>query len=157
MGTDPLDVEGLLAEVADDTSRWNGVDPGTDIGHVHLHVSDLAEAECFYHGLLSLDVTQRGYPGALFLSAGGYHHYVGVNVWAGVGAPPPPPDAVGLSSFALQIPDAVVWEDLLVRLDAAGVSTGEKNDYGYAVSVPVRDPAGNGVELLMEKAQRTLE
>jgi catechol 2,3-dioxygenase len=152
MGTDPLDVEGLLAEVADDTSRWNGVDPGTDIGHVHLHVSDLAEAEAFYHGLLGLDVTQRGYPGALFLSAGGYHHHVGVNVWAGVGAPPPPPDAVGLSSFALQIPDAAVWEDLLLRLDAAGVSTSEKNDYEYAVSVPVTDPAGNGVELLVEKA-----
>lgn len=76
----------------------------TTIGHVHLHVSDLTKAEPFYSGLLSLDVTQRSYPGALFLSVGGYHHHLGANVWAGIGAPAPPPDAVGLLSFGLTLP-----------------------------------------------------
>lgn len=155
MGTDPLDVESLLAESGRDTSRWNGVDPATDIGHVHLQVSDLGEAESFYHGLLGLDVTQREYPGALFLSAGGYHHHVGVNVWAGVGAPPPPPDAVGLLSFALRLPDEAAWTKLQGRLQKGGIEIEGQNDYGYAQSVVVSDPAGNHVELLVEKARAT--
>ncbi len=95
MATDPLDVNALLAEADADATPWTGVYPETDVGHVHLHVSDLTRAEAFYSDLLGLDVTQRGYPGALFLSAGGYHHHLGVNVWAGAGAPPPPLEAAG--------------------------------------------------------------
>jgi catechol 2,3-dioxygenase len=151
MATDPIDLQNLLAEVAADTAAWDGADPGTDIGHVHLHVSDLARAEAFYHGLLGLDVTQRGYPGALFLSAGGYHHHLAVNVWAGVGAPPPPLDAAGLVSFALYIPDEETWETLQKRIERAGLETENRRDYGYAVSIPIADPAGNGVELLVAK------
>jgi catechol 2,3-dioxygenase len=152
MVTDPLDVEDLLAEIAGDTGRWNGIDKGTDIGHVHLHVSDLNEAEGFYHRLLGLDVTQRGYSGALFLSAGGYHHHVGVNVWAGVGAPPPPPDAVGLVSFALRLPDKASWELLQVRAQEAGRPIIDRHDYGPAISVTIADPAANRVELLVDRA-----
>jgi catechol 2,3-dioxygenase len=149
MATDPLDVEGLLAEADNDSTPWTGIDPGTDIGHVHLHVSDLARAEAFYSGLLGLDVTQRSYPGALFLSAGGYHHHLGVNVWAGVGAPPPPPDAVGLRSFGLVLPSEPAWRVLHRRLQESGVSMEELRPDAQATSVLIRDPDGNGVELLV--------
>lgn len=155
MATDPLDVKGLLAEAAGDPTPWTGVHPETDIGHVHLQVSDLARAEAFYRDLLGLDVTQRGYPGALFLSAGGYHHHVGVNVWAGRGAPPPPPDAVGLLSFALQLPDEQAWRLLHRRLHESGVEAKELRDEEYAMGVLIQDPAGNGVELLVERKPQT--
>jgi catechol 2,3-dioxygenase len=75
---------------------------GTVMGHVHLHVSDLPAAEAFYAGELGLDVTVRSYPGALFLSRDGYHHHVGLNTWAGEGAPPPPPGSRGLEWFELR-------------------------------------------------------
>ncbi|MFN2228041.1 MAG: VOC family protein, partial [Anaerolineae bacterium] len=103
-------------------------------------------AEAFFAGLLGLEVTQRGYPGALFLSAGGYHHHVGLNVWAGVGAPPPPPEAVGLVSFALRLPDAEVWRTLVERVRAAGVEVEAAGE--DAPRALVHDPDGNGVELL---------
>jgi catechol 2,3-dioxygenase len=157
MATDPLDVEGLLAEAAEDATSWTAVDPGTDIGHVHLQVSDLARAEAFYHGLLGLDVTQRGYPGALFLSAGGCHHHLGVNVWAGTGAPSPPPDAVGLLSFALQIPDEEAWRILHQRVRESGVEVEDLRDDEYTMSVLAHDPSGNGVELLVEKNDRRFD
>lgn len=150
MATDPLDVLGLLAGAGEDSPAWHGLHPGTDIGHVHLQVSDLVRAEAFYHDLLGLDVTQRGYPGALFLSAGGYHHHVAVNVWAGVGAPPPPPDAVGLTSFALILADGDAWRTLLERVRDAGVEVEDRSDNGRAMAVQIRDPDGNGLELLSE-------
>lgn len=151
MATEPLDVESLLAQATADPEPWAGIHPETDIGHVHLQVSDLARAEAFYQGLLGLEVTQRGYPGALFLSAGGYHHHVGVNVWAGVGAPPPPRDAAGLLSFALQLPDWASWNGVLARLEAGGVEIEASYDYPHAEGVLVRDASGNGVELLVGK------
>lgn len=155
MATEPLDVEELLAEADNDPAPWTGVDPATDVGHVHLHVSELEQAEAFYSGLLGLDVTQRGYPGALFLSAGGYHHHLGVNVWAGVGAPPPPPDAVGLLSFALQLPEEEAWLTLIERARASGVAV-ELHDNGSGCVARLRDRDGNGVELLIEKQEMSL-
>jgi catechol 2,3-dioxygenase len=121
------------------------------LGHVHLNVSDLGEAEAFYHSLLGLDVTHRCYRGALFFSAGGYHHHVAVNVWAGVGAPPAPVDAVGLISFALRLQDRVSWELLQARVQKAGGRTIDRHDYATSISATVADPAGNGVELLVER------
>ena len=155
MATEPLDVEALLALAKDDPAaaqgnptpgRADGIDPGTDVGHVHLQVSDLGRAEAFFAGLLGLEVTQRGYPGALFLSAAGYHHHVGLKVWASVCAPPPPPDAVGLVSFALRLPDAEVWRTLVERVRAAGVEVEVAGE--DAPRALVHDPDGNGVELL---------
>lgn len=151
MATDPLDVEGLLAEADNDSTPWTGIDPGTDIGHVHLHVSDLSQAEAFYSGLLGLEVTQRSYPGALFLSAGGYHHHLGVNVWAGVSAPPPPSDAVGLLSFSLALPNEEAWQVLLRRLQESGMGMEELRTDAHATNVLIHDPDGNGVELRVEK------
>ncbi len=104
MATLPLNLDSLIAELRKEDSDDDPIDSNTDIGHVHLHVSELHQADIFYNQLLGFDVTQRSYPGALFLSAGGYHHHIGVNTWAGLGAPPPPENAVGLLSFGVQLP-----------------------------------------------------
>ncbi|GBC84120.1 Catechol-2,3-dioxygenase [bacterium HR11] len=118
MTVDALDWEDLLRSASIDTP-WR-MPAGTSIGHVHLQVADLRRAEAFYRDLLAFDVALR-WPSALFFSAHGYHHYVAVNTWAGVGAPPPPPDAVGLDHFALVPPDGQPVSALLPRLEAAGV------------------------------------
>lgn len=152
MAIEPLDVEALLAEADSDPAPWTGVDPATDVGHVHLQVSDLEQAEAFYSGLLGLEVTQRDLPGALFLLAGGYHHHVGLNVWAGVGAPPPPLDAVGLLSFALQIPVEEAWLALIERARASGVVVALHSN-GSGCVARLRDGDGNGVELLLDNLE----
>lgn len=148
MATDPLDVENLLREAENDSAPWEGVHPGTDIGHVHLHVSDLQKAEAFYHGVLGFEVTQRSYPGALFISAGGYHHHVGLNIWAGKGAPPPPPNAVGLLSFSIRVPNLDTLQILQERLRGAGFSFEEKSAAAGPAAILTRDQDGNGVEIV---------
>jgi catechol 2,3-dioxygenase len=100
MASDPLDLQSIADEPGADTA-WTGLDAGTVIGHVHLHVPHLDAAEQFYCGRVGFEPTVRGYPGALFVAAGGYHHHLGLNTWAGIGAPPPPEHAVGLRSFAI--------------------------------------------------------
>jgi catechol 2,3-dioxygenase len=117
MNTLPLNVENLLEDALDE--RWTGIAPGTDIGHVHLHVSDLNTAERFYVDTLGFEVMQRGYPGALFVAAGGYHHHLGLNIWAG--KTPPPINAVGLIAFSVVVPDSQGYEDTLRRFDQAGI------------------------------------
>jgi len=139
MATLPLDLDGLMVESGD---RSSTVPAGTTVGHVHLQVSDLDESERFYSGVLGFDVTVRGYPGALFVSAGGYHHHVGLNTWHSAGASPPPPGSVGLRSFEVVLPDRAAFEGILERLRAAGIE-GETVDG----STLVRDPSGNGVLL----------
>src|SRR5947209_5740641 len=99
MATLPLDLDDLLGEIRSAES-WQTLAPdGTRMGHVHLQVSDLEETEAFYHGLLGFDVMVRGFPGALFVAAGGYHHHLGLNTWNSTGASPPRPGAVGLRSY----------------------------------------------------------
>lgn len=104
MATDPLDGAGLIA--AADGASWNGMPAGTTIGHVHLHVGDIQSAKSFYHDALGFDIVVSGYPGALFMSAGGYHHHLGVNTWAGAHARPPAPDEPQLLSWDLVLPSA---------------------------------------------------
>ena len=101
MATDPLDLQGVHDEPGADTA-WTGIDDGTVIGHVHLHVAHLDAAEAFYCGRIGFEPMVRGYPGALFVAAGGYHHHLGLNTWTGIGAPPPPEHAVGLRSFTIE-------------------------------------------------------
>ncbi len=149
MATDPLDVDDLLREAGKDSAPWQGVHPGTDIGHVHLHVSDLQKAEAFYHGVLGFDITQRSYPGALFISAGGYHHHVGLNIWAGKGAPPPPPEAVGLLSFSISIPDLEMMKILEDRFRSAGLSFEDGSASMDRPAIVTRDQDGNGVEIVV--------
>jgi catechol 2,3-dioxygenase len=115
---------------------------GTNIGHVHLQVADLPSAEEFYSGVLGFDVVVRGYPGALFVSAGGYHHHIGLNTWHSAGGFPPAPGAVGLRSYDVLLPDQPALADVLERVDAAGIEA-EITDAGTVV----RDPSGNAVRL----------
>lgn len=143
MVTQPLDVEDLLREA--EAGPAQGLPPGTDIGHVHLHVADLEEAEAFYCGVLGLEVTQRDYPGARFFAAGGYHHHVGTNIWAGRGAPPPPPDAVGLLAFTLVVPDEAAWAGVRDRARAAGVLLRERPGVLW-----LRDPSMNPLRVTVE-------
>jgi catechol 2,3-dioxygenase len=144
MGIDPLDVAGLL-EALDgdpDAGPWTGIAPDTRMGHVHLHVSHIEEAERFYAGILGFEVRQRYGPSALFVAAGGYHHHLGLNTWAGVGAPPPPSDAIALRSFDIVLPDEPSREAVLARIRAAGLPL-EAHDAAWEV----RDPSGNIVRL----------
>jgi len=101
MATDPLDLQSIYEEPGAETP-WNGLDAGTIMGHVHLHVPHLDTAESFYCDRVGFDPVVRRYPGALFVSAGGYHHHLGLNTWVGVGAPPPPENAVGLRAFTIE-------------------------------------------------------
>ncbi len=140
MATEPLDLDGVLGELSPGEPA-GAAPPGTLIGHVHLQVDDLAAAESFYHALLGFDVTVRGYPGALFVSAGGYHHHVGLNTWAGEGIPPPPAGARGLRSFEVVLPDGEL-ERVAGRLAAAGVDREENEG-----AVQLADPAGNRLVL----------
>jgi catechol 2,3-dioxygenase len=141
MSTLPLDLDGVTAELGGAEAESNGVPPGTRIGHVHLNVDDLDRAEAFYCGLLGFEVTVRGYPGALFVSTGAYHHDLGLNTWAGEGAPPPPPGALGLNRFEL-LSDDQHAEELERRLAGAGHEP-EAGDDGILVT----DPSGNAILL----------
>jgi catechol 2,3-dioxygenase len=151
MVTEAFDADGVLDEVSGHDYQWEGLPPETRIGHVHLHVADLAQAERFYVDMLGFDLMQRyppgpaatGRPSAAFLSYGGYHHHVGVNTWAGVGAPPPPSGAAGLRYFTLALPSADALQRMLAHLRQAGVTT-EERDGGFLV----RDPSQNGILLI---------
>lgn len=153
MRTDPLDVRDLLAQAKNGPTAWPGIHPQTDIGHIHLKVSDLSQAENFYHRLLGFDVTQRSYPGALFFSAGGYHHHIGTNTWSSRDAAPPPEDAVGLLSFALRLSSGDVWSNLIARIQDNDGEIMQWIDYGALLSALTKDPFENGLELLVDKSQ----
>jgi catechol 2,3-dioxygenase len=139
MDTLALDLGSLLSE-DDGADGDNGMPSGTVLGHVHLQVADLAPAETFWVEGLGFDVTVRGYPGALFVSTGGYHHHVGLNTWAGVGAPRPPAGAQGLVRFELVLPDAAAVESASDRLAASGTPI-ELVEEGVLAA----DPSGNAV------------
>jgi catechol 2,3-dioxygenase len=141
METLPLDLDGVLGELRREDAEAP-MPAGTRIGHVHLNVGDLTAAEAFYSGALGFDVTVRGYPGALFVSAGGYHHHLGLNTWTGEGAPPPPPGSRGLRQFEIRLPgsDQLAAEE--DRLREAGFEPEREGD-----EVRATDPAGNTVVL----------
>ena len=101
MATDPLDLQAIHDEPGAETP-WTGLEAVTIMGHVHLHAPHLDTAEAFYCGRIGFEPIVRRYPGALFVAAGGYHHHLGLNTWVGVGAPPPPENAVGLRSFTIE-------------------------------------------------------
>jgi catechol 2,3-dioxygenase len=142
MATLRLDLQSLAEELTDAPPLPDSLSAGTRIGHVHLQVADLAAAEDFYRGVLGFDVTVRGYPGALFVSAGGYHHHIGLNTWNSAGAAPPAPGAVGLRSFDVRLPDRGELERVLARVSAAGLVADT-----FDGATVVRDPSGNAVLL----------
>lgn len=125
MVTEALDLDSLLR--AADDSPWTGADAGTDIGHVHLHVSDLNRAKSFYVDLLGLDIMMdMSAHGALFVAAGGYHHHLGLNTWAG--SAPQPAGTLGLREFEIVIPETAAWEAVQERVESAGIAVERQSD-----------------------------
>jgi catechol 2,3-dioxygenase len=143
MATLPLDLDDVISAAGGLASEPpREVPAGTTIGHVHLQVGDLGVSESFYRGVLGFDVTVRSYPGALFLSAGGYHHHIGLNTWRSAGGRRPVDGAVGLRHFAIVLSDQSELERVLDRVRGAGL--GVSPCHGGAL---VRDPSGIGVLL----------
>jgi catechol 2,3-dioxygenase len=127
------------------------IDPGVDIGHVHLKVADIDRALAFYRDVLGFDVTQRLGDEAAFLSAGGYHHHIGLNTWESRGAPPPPRRTTGLYHVAIRYPNREALAGALQRLVEARVPLSGASDHGVSVALYLRDPDDNGIELYYDR------
>lgn len=127
------------------------IDPRVDIGHVHLKVADLERALGFYCGVLGFELTQRYGPGAAFVSAGGYHHHIGLNTWESLGGAPPPPGSTGLYHVAIRYPDRATLADALRRVQRAGIRLDGASDHGVSEALYLRDPDDNGVELYRDR------
>ncbi|MBI5822780.1 MAG: VOC family protein [Chloroflexi bacterium] len=142
-GREPLDVKALFKHIKEDERLDLPIPPETRVGHIHLHTQNLQEAVDFYHNLLGFDV--MGFVPEFqmaFVSAGGYHHHIGLNTWQGAGAPPPPSDAVGLRYFTVDFPDQKSLDEVIARVDASGLPS-NKTENGLLV----HDPSQNGVVL----------
>ena len=142
MSTDPFDADGVLAELAGhENEAWTGMAPGTTMGHVHLHVASIPHAKSFYSDMLGFDIILN-WGSALFVSAGGYHHHLGLNTWAGVGAPPLPEDAAGLLYYTVILPDEDARAQVLSRAKDADIPV-EQHERGPLL----RDPSRNALIL----------
>jgi catechol 2,3-dioxygenase len=127
------------------------IDPRVRIGHVHLKVADLERALSFWQGVLGFALTQRFGRQAAFLSAGGYHHHIGLNTWESAGGSPPPPHATGLDHAAILYPTRALLADALRRVLAAGIELDGAADHGVSEALYLRDPDQNGVELYWDR------
>jgi catechol 2,3-dioxygenase len=127
------------------------IDPRVDIGHVHLKVSDLDRAIRFYRDVLGFELQQRMGDQAAFLSAGGYHHHVGLNTWQSAGGSPPPPGTTGLFHFAIRYPDRQTLATALKRVVEADVAIDGASDHGVSEAIYLRDPDQNGIELYRDR------
>jgi catechol 2,3-dioxygenase len=127
------------------------IDPRVDIGHVHLKVADLDRALDFYCGVLGFELQQRLGDEAAFVSAGGYHHHIGLNTWHSKGASPPTPHSTGLFHLAIRYPDRRTLADALRRLSRAGVRLSGASDHGVSEALYLSDPDGNGIELYRDR------
>jgi catechol 2,3-dioxygenase len=146
-GREPLDVNALFSHIKEDDRLDAPIPPDTKIGHVHLHVRDINEAVDFYHGVIGFDImgVSKGVQMA-FVSAGGYHHHIGLNTWQGRGAPPPPPDALGLRHFTVELPDQAALDEVVARVEKAGIPANQTED-----GLLLLDPSQNGVILTTPK------
>jgi catechol 2,3-dioxygenase len=147
-GREPLDVKALFENLQEDDQLDQSIPPETRVGHVHLHVRNIEEAVDFYHGIIGFDVmgVAKAFRMA-FVSAGGYHHHLGLNTWQGEGAPPPPADAAGLRYFTIELPDQEALDQVIERVDAAGISSNRTED-----GLLLHDPSENGVMLALRQA-----
>ena len=145
MATDPLDYQGILDELNAAPVDWQGAHAGTVMGHVHLHVSHLQPTLDFYCEVLGFDLMARMGHAAGFVSAGGYHHHLGLNTWQGVGAPPPPAGAIGLRHATIILPNHADLEQLSQRLNTANISFEQRDD-----GLIVRDPSQNELWFVTE-------
>jgi catechol 2,3-dioxygenase len=142
MVTDPLDIDDLVMEMRSGITEWKGLPEGTTIGHIHLQVADLVEAEKFYTRVLGFELMQHYGRSAAFVSAGGYHHHIGMNTWTSAGAPPPDENTTGLRWFEVVLPNSEALSAAQARLEEAGTEW-EARDGG----ILVRDPSQNGILL----------
>jgi catechol 2,3-dioxygenase len=127
------------------------IDPRVDIGHVHLKVADIERSLDFYCGVLGFELQQRMGDQAAFISAGGYHHHIGLNTWESRGAAPPPRGHTGLYHTAIRYPDRKTLGNALRRLIEAGIPLEGASDHGVSEALYLRDPDGNGVELYRDR------
>ncbi|HEX3624267.1 MAG TPA: VOC family protein [Verrucomicrobiae bacterium] len=127
------------------------IDPGVRVGHVHLKVADLERALKFYCGVLGFELQQRFGSQAAFISAGGYHHHIGLNTWESKGGSPPPPGTTGLYHVAILYPTRALLADALRRVLAAGIELDGASDHGVSEALYLRDPDNNGVELYWDR------
>ena len=142
-GREPLDVEALFKHLKEDDRLDAPIPPETRVGHVHLHVRNVQEAVDFYHGIIGFDIMGMSSTfQAAFISAGGYHHHLGLNAWQGEGAPPPPADAVGLRYFTINLPNQEALDDVVSRVNNAGIASNQTED-----GLLLYDPSQNGVIL----------
>src|SRR6476660_2210397 len=132
------------------TQQMLTVDPGVRIGHVHLKVADLQRALDFYCGVLGFTLTTSR-PGAAFISAGGYHHHLGLNTWESLGGSPPPPGSTGLYHTAILYPSRAALADALRRVQSAGIALDGASDHGVSEALYLKDPDQNGVELYRDR------
>jgi catechol 2,3-dioxygenase len=133
------------------TTEHTTIDPRVRIGHVHLKVADLQRALDFYCGVLGFELTTRYGTQAAFVSAGGYHHHIGLNTWESLGGSSPPPGTTGLYHMAILYPDRAALGDALLRLKRAGIALDGASDHGVSEALYLRDPDGNGVELYWDR------
>jgi catechol 2,3-dioxygenase len=132
----------------------NAIHPDVHIGHVHLKVADLNRALAFYRDVLGFELTQRYGSEAAFLSAGGYHHHIGLNTWESAGGSPPPHDSTGLYHVAIAYPTRAELADALRRVLRAGIPLEGASDHGVSEAIYIRDPDGNGVELYWDRPRQ---
>lgn len=143
----PMDIDGVLSELARGAGSWPGLHPETVLGHMHLHVRDIPEALAFYRDVLGFDL-MMSLDTALFVSAGGYHHHIGLNIWGTQGASPAPPGAVGLRYFTIQLPSSVEVDQVASRARDAGVSV-----EAHPAGILVRDPSQNELVFTVSSSQ----
>ena len=143
MNTLPLDLQSLIGELNGKSREWHGLHDGTKMGHIHLHIRNVDEAEAFYCDILGFERMMRYGPSASFVSAGGYHHHIGLNTWAGVGAPPPPEGSAGLRYFQILLPS----QDALTAVEESL----KENNVSYEQqdgSLVLQDPSQNNLLLI---------
>jgi len=141
MATNHLDLPSLFADLEQSNRSWTGMPNDTRIGHIHLQVSDIVEAEKFYVNILGFEITIRHEHSALFLSAGGYHHHIGLNTWAGTKVGPPPGNSTGLRYFTIRLPDKVEEDKILERLSYNEIEVHRLGESGLTFE----DPFKNGI------------
>lgn len=142
-----------MASQDPDSRKFGPIDAGTRIGHVHLKVADLQPALDFYCGVLGFELTQRYGSRAAFVSAGGYHHHIGLNTWESAGGSPPAAGTTGLYHLAIVYPTRAALADALRRLRSSGVELDGASDHGVSEALYLRDPDDNGVELYWDRPQ----
>jgi catechol 2,3-dioxygenase len=139
--------------MSDSTTTPQPIHPGTRIGHVHLKVANIERALGFYCGVLGFELMQQWGSDAAFISAGGYHHHIGLNTWESRGGPPPTPGTTGLYHVAILYPTRAALADALRRLIAAGIPLTGASDHGVSEALYLDDPDGNGVELYHDRPE----